>query len=108
MNIDDYQKWTSTTAIFPKEYGLYYLSLGLVGEAGEIANKVKKIIRDTGGNIPEEVRERLKDEMGDVAWYLAQLSTFLDVRLSDVLSDNIGKLTKRKEENKIKGDGDVR
>ena len=69
MEINEYQEMTQATAIYPKETGLYYTTLGLIGESGEIANKVKKVIRDDDGIVSSEMREDLADELGDVLWY---------------------------------------
>jgi len=107
---NDYQKQTGLTAVYPPDRALEYLTLGLVGEAGEVANKLKKVIRkdygDTllGEGIPEEVRDKIVDELGDVLWYVAQLSIVLDTRLSTVMEQNLYKLKKRQREDTIKGD----
>jgi NTP pyrophosphatase (non-canonical NTP hydrolase) len=107
---NDYQKQTGLTAVYPPDRALEYLTLGLVGEAGEVANKLKKVIRGDyqdpklGSHIPEDVRDKLVDELGDVLWYVAQLSIVLDIRLSSVMEQNILKLQQRKENNTLKGD----
>lgn len=114
MNFNDYQRGTATTAIYPgagdprSVEGLSYATLGLVGEAGEIANKVKKILRDSGGVISNEHRVQLKKEAGDVAWYLAQLCTQLDVWLDQVCTENLEKLAGRAERGVLQGSGDNR
>lgn len=107
---DDYQKMTNSTAIYPTEGldDLVYTTLGLVGEAGEIANKVKKIIRDCGGVLEEERAEDIRKELGDVCWYMAQMSEVLNTTLSKIQSDNIKKLLERKMKDTIKGSGDDR
>lgn len=86
----------------------YYPALGLVGEAGEIANKVKKVMRDNFGILEEDKRKDLEKEIGDVLWYLAELSTALDIDLNKVAEDNLAKLFSRKERGVIKGSGDNR
>jgi len=108
MNFNDYQKATEKTANYPKENAIYYTGLGLVGEAGEVANKLKKIIRDDNGIITEEKRKQLNYELGDVLWYISQLATCLDLNLEQIAIDNIEKLKDRYSRNKINGDGDYR
>ena len=106
MNINTYQQHASETAIYKDK--LIYPTLGLAGEAGEIANKVKKILRDNSGNLQESVREDLICELGDVLWYVAALATDLNVELSEVANKNIEKLNSRKNRVTIGGSGDNR
>jgi NTP pyrophosphatase (non-canonical NTP hydrolase) len=80
----------------------------LANEAGEVAGKVKKIFRDRAGVISDADREALKQELGDVLWYLAQICTELDLSLQEVAEANLTKLFSRLERNAIKGDGDTR
>ncbi len=87
---------------------LIYPTLGLVGEAGEIAEKVKKMIRDDGGKLTAERRDLLKKELGDVLWYLAQLCTELGFDMDEVANHNLEKLFSRKDRGKLGGDGDTR
>ena len=109
MTFEEYQKKSRQTAIYPnKDNNYIYPTLGLSGEAGEVAEKIKKVIRDKGGEINNETREALKKELGDVLWYLSQLSTELDLELEDVANSNIIKLLKRKEGGKLHGEGDDR
>lgn len=110
MTLDDYQNGTAKTAIYPREGvgGIVYCTLGLTGEAGEIANKVKKILRDEGGQLTEEKRCQLVDELGDVMWYVSQLATELGTRLEDVAHRNLDKLAARKEKGTLSGSGDKR
>lgn len=108
MNFREYQNKALSTAEYPYERGLEYLALGLAGEAGEVADKVKKIIRDKGGYIVPGDRAEIAKEMGDVLWYLANLSEFLGVTLEDVAVMNNEKLASRKERGVIKGEGDNR
>ena len=82
--------------------------LGLVGEAGETADKVKKIIRDKKGTATEEDKDAIKKELGDVLWYVANVSRYLGFSLSDVAKTNIDKLESRYQRNKIHGAGDER
>ena len=106
MNINTYQQHASETAIYKDK--LIYPTLGLAGEAGDIANKVKKILRDNSGNLQESVREDLICELGDVLWYVAALATDLNVELSEVANKNIEKLNSRKNRGTIGGSGDNR
>ena len=105
----EYQIRAAETAIFPKEKALEYLTLGLTGEAGEIANKVKKLIRD-GADV-EGYQERLSQisaELGDVLWYCAMLANEVDTNLGSVMEGNLNKLADRKARNRLQGDGDNR
>jgi len=105
----EYQNKAAETAIFPKEKALEYLTLGLAGEAGEIANKVKKLIRD--GADREEYHAKLNaigHELGDVLWYCAMLAREVDMNLGRIMEDNLEKLADRKARNRLQGDGDNR
>lgn len=106
MNINTYQEEASKTAIYKDK--LIYPTLGLCGEAGEMANKVKKILRDNNGQICEEVKQNLIAELGDVLWYVAAIATDLGADLNSVAAENIAKLNSRKERNVIGGSGDNR
>lgn len=108
-DFDKYQKTCSKTAVYP-EIGnnFVYPTLGLADESGEVAGKIKKVIRDNGGVVDEERKQDIKKEMGDVLWYLAQLATELNLKLSDIAKTNIEKLTSRYLRNKIHGSGDDR
>ena len=96
------------TAVDLKAPGFLEKVLGLVGEAGEAADKIKKIIRDKGGYASEEDRDAIVKELGDVLWYVASIARYLDVPLSNVAEGNIAKLESRKRRNKISGEGDER
>ena len=104
-----YQIAAGDTAIFPKEKALEYLTLGLTGEAGEIANKVKKFIRD-GASKEEYLAKRIEIgyEIGDVMWYCAVLAEELDMNLGHIMEKNLEKLADRKKRGKISGSGDNR
>ena len=109
MNFDDYQQLSGQTAIYPdRGNNLTYPTLGLAGETGEVAEKVKKLIRDKGGLVDDATRDALRKELGDVLWYIAQLCTELDLSMSDVAAGNIEKLASRRERGKISGEGDNR
>lgn len=108
MNFETYQKLAHETAIYPNEIALAYITMGLVGEAGEIANKVKKIYRDCGGVATSGHQIELAKELGDVLWYCAELATAIGFDLEVVAMDNIAKLTDRKNRDKLGGSGDAR
>jgi NTP pyrophosphatase (non-canonical NTP hydrolase) len=111
MTFNNFQTNASRSAFYPrvfKNQGLYYTALGLVGEAGEIANKVKKIMRDNNGNLEELAKADIFDELGDVLWYCASLADELGVNLEDVAKVNLIKLEDRMNRGKIQGSGDKR
>lgn len=110
MTFDEYQKTSRQTALYPGILGknFVYPTLGLVGEAGEIAEKVKKVFRDNNGEMTEERRAVIAGELGDVLWYLAQIATELDLSLDTIAAENINKLLSRKERGVLHGDGDNR
>lgn len=104
---DAYQrKAMSTCVVEPGD--VRYFALGLTGEAGEVADKIKKLFRDDDGKLTVERRDGLVAELGDVAWYLACLSNALGVTFGEVLAGNVKKLEGRAAAGSIKGDGDVR
>ena len=109
MTFDEYQEKSRETAVYPNQGDNFvYPTLGLVGEAGEIAEKVKKVIRDNGGKLDEERKVALTKELGDVLWYLSQLATELKVSLNEIADINIKKLQDRHQRDAIKGSGDDR
>ena len=107
-DLDMYQKVALTTAIYPREQAIIYPTLGLTGEAGEVANKVKKIIRDGSDSKDEKLVSEIKAEIGDCLWYIAVLANDFDIKLSDIASTNLEKLANRKKNNTIHGSGDTR
>ncbi len=109
MNFEEYQSESGKTAIYPdKGSNFIYPVLGLVGEAGEVAEKIKKILRDSKGEIGDRKKEEIKKELGDVLWYLSQLSTELNLSLSDIAELNIEKLQSRRARGTLHGSGDDR
>lgn len=106
-NFDDYQDEAVEFAIYPDEYHVTYPTLGLVGEAGEVAEKVKKIIRDKDGSFGPHSEEIAK-ELGDVLWYVANIADDLGYTLSEIAQMNLEKLRSRKARNVISGSGDNR
>ncbi len=113
MDFNDYQTTSRKTAVYPnKDDDFVYITLGLAGEAGEVAEKFKKLIRDHGvykpSQLTDEQRGEIAKELGDVLWYLTQLSTECGLKLGDIAEQNIEKLTSRLERGKITGNGDNR
>lgn len=109
MNFNEYQEAASKTALYPNRgNNLTYPVLGLASEAGEVAGKYKKVIRDAGGVVKPEEREKLLAEVGDVLWYVAAICSELDATMEDVARANIEKLASRAERNRISGSGDDR
>lgn len=113
MNINDYQLWTRSTAKYPKEPvefepSLPYLVMGLAGEAGEVANKYKKIIRDKYGIMDEDDAVAILDELGDVLWYIARIVDELNYSFDDITEINYHKLESRMQRGVIGGSGDNR
>ncbi|DAZ90204.1 nucleoside triphosphate pyrophosphohydrolase family protein [Mycobacteroides abscessus] len=114
ITLDEYQRRAAETAIYPdagdadSAHGLAYVALGLAGEAGEIANKAKKVLRDDAGVITDEARMRIIFELGDVLWYVAQTATQLGADLESIAGINIAKLASRSERGTLQGSGDSR
>ena len=108
MTAEFYEMKAGQTAIFPEHKALEYLALGLTSEAGEVAGKVKKLIRDGTSNRPDDWKEQIAAELGDVLWYCSALATDLDISLGRVAKDNMNKLSSRKDRGTIGGSGDKR
>jgi NTP pyrophosphatase (non-canonical NTP hydrolase) len=108
MELSDYQRLSRRTAEYPREAWLAYPALGLAGEAGEVAEHVKKAIRDDGGQVDEERRAAMSKELGDVLWYVAQLATELGLDLEAVAQGNLDKLLSRQQRGVLSGSGDDR
>jgi len=113
MTLDEYQQESKKTALYPKDdknlnYPISYPVMGLVSEAGEVAGKVKKVIRDNGGIIDDTKKADIASEIGDVLWYTAQLCTELGLSFDDVAKANLEKLFSRKDRGAIGGSGDNR
>ena len=109
MDLNHYQKKARETARYP-DVGKnpIYPTLGLSGEAGEVADKVKKVFRDKKGVFDAKTIESIKLELGDVLWYVTQLSSELGFNLEEVAQANLEKLSSRFERGKISGSGDER
>lgn len=110
MNFNDYQKQALTTVISSGDEfkDLLHWVLGVNGEAGEIAEKIKKIIRDKGGELSEDDKTELAKELGDVLWYLAVLAHQLGADLDGIAEQNLAKLKSRQQRGVLGGSGDNR
>lgn len=109
MRFSDYQRLSRETAVYPQlGENLVYPALGLCGEAGETAEKVKKAIRDDGGVLTDERRDALAAELGDVLWYVAQLATEAGLDLESIADANLEKLASRRRRSVLQGSGDRR
>lgn len=107
IGFSEYQGAARTTAVYPEDKAVIYPALGLAGEVGEVCEKIKKVIRDKGGDF-SVVREDLIKELGDVCWYLANLAFDLNIDLGEVARTNLKKLSDRKARGVIQGSGDDR
>ncbi len=108
MTLNEYQEGARRTAIYPAESKIIYPTLGLTGEAGEVADKVKKVIRDNNGEFSDEKKKQIALELGDVMWYAASLSHDLGYTLEEICQMNLDKLASRMQRNQIHGSGDER
>ena len=110
MQMNEYQTQATATAIYPGKgtaLGLAYVGLGL-GEAGEVQGKIKKILRDNGGEITQETRVAIAKELGDVLWYVAMVAEELDFGLQHIARLNLAKLADRADRGVLGGSGDER
>ena len=107
-DFNSYQRSATKTAVYPPEHKILYPALGLAGEAGEVANKVKKVMRDGVENQPDNWKEQIASEIGDVLWYCAALATDLNMQLGMIAALNEKKLRDRFDRGKLNGSGDNR
>ena len=120
LDFNEYQKKAHETADYPEgkiantkegvEHYINYIypALGLSEEAGEVAGKYAKAVRDNAGIIDKERKKEIVKELGDVLWFVSELSTRLNVSLAEVAQKNLDKLASRKERGVIHGSGDNR
>ncbi len=115
MDFEEYQRLSKKSAIYPELgvsngpfVGWIYPSLGLAGEAGEVVDNIKKLIRDQRLVLDEELRERIKKELGDILWYVSQLASELSLSLDDVAKSNLAKVESRRTQGSLHGSGDER
>lgn len=108
MTLNEYQKAALETAYYPKDVAILYLALAINGEAGEIAEKVKKLYRDRNGIGNMNFSKSVAMELGDVLWFVSVMAEELGFSLNDVAQLNIDKISSRKERGVIGGNGDNR
>lgn len=108
MRLDDYQREARRTAIYAERDRVTYPALGLASEAGEVCGKIKKVLRDQGGDWAQAPLDALEDELGDVLWYVAVLAADLGLSLEEIGARNLAKLGSRMGRGAIGGSGDRR
>ena len=109
MDLNDYQSAALQTAVYPNQGSNFaYPALGLAGEAGEVADKLKKVIRDNDGVLTDQVRDAVAKEIGDVLWYVSVLAHEMDYDLNTIAQINIDKLASRQQRGVLTGSGDNR
>jgi NTP pyrophosphatase (non-canonical NTP hydrolase) len=109
LDFTDYQQEALSTAVYPgRGDNLIYPTLGLTGEAGEVAEEIKKMLRDDGGDLTLERRARIIAELGDVLWYVTALADELGTSLAAVAAGNLEKLNRRRANGTIQGAGSDR
>lgn len=108
MTLNEYQQKALGTAIYPNDYAVIYPALGMCGEAGEVADKVKKVIRDNNQEFTPEKKTEIAKEIGDVLWYCATLAHDLGFTLEEIGEMNYEKLHSRQLRGKLGGNGDNR
>lgn len=106
--LNDYQEKALTYAIYPENLTYIYPCIGLSGEAGEVSEKVKKILRDKGGIMTDQDRTEIAKELGDVLWYVSVMAKRIGFNLKDIANMNVSKLESRKQRNVLNGSGDNR
>lgn len=108
MKLNEYQKEAEVTAVYPSEQNIIYPALGLNGEAGEVADKVKKVLRDCNGEFTGEKKQEIALELGDVLWYVAIMARDIGYSLEQIAEFNIEKLRSRQKRGVLGGSGDNR
>lgn len=106
MTLNEYQRKALETAIYPAP--IVYPVLGLCGESGEVADKIKKVLRDNNSDFTDEKKTEIAKEIGDVLWYCATLSYDLGFTLNEIAEMNYQKLHSRQLRGKLSGSGDNR
>jgi NTP pyrophosphatase (non-canonical NTP hydrolase) len=108
MRMDEYQAAARETAVYGERFRAVYPALGLASEAGEVAGKVKKVLRDQEGKFDPASTLAIADELGDVLWYVAVLAADLGLSLDRIASENLEKLRSRQARGRLSGEGDRR
>lgn len=106
LTLNEYQKMAMETAIYPQP--IIYPTLGLTGEAGEVSDKVKKVLRDNNSEFTDDRKLGIAMEIGDVLWYVATLSHDIGYSLEEIAQMNYEKLHSRQQRGKLHGSGDLR
>jgi NTP pyrophosphatase (non-canonical NTP hydrolase) len=108
LGLDEYQEFALRTAIYPAKWAIIYPSMKLAGEAGEVAEKAAKVLRDEGGYFDTSAKVRIADEVGDVLWYCAATAKDLGFSLDEIAHRNLQKLQSRADRGVLGGSGDNR
>jgi NTP pyrophosphatase (non-canonical NTP hydrolase) len=108
MQFNEYQQAALSTAIYTDRHRVIYPALGLASEAGEVAGKIKKVLRDADGDFERAPLDAISDELGDVLWYVAVLAADLGLSLEEIAADNLAKLEARMGRGTSGGAGDRR
>jgi NTP pyrophosphatase (non-canonical NTP hydrolase) len=114
MNLQDYSDQAISTDLYVRDgqpidsHAMLEKVFGLVGEAGEVAEKFKKILRDKDGQASDEDKKEIMKELGDVLWYVNSVGIYLGFTLDDIASTNLDKVLSRKERGLTRGSGDNR
>ncbi|HEX5794623.1 MAG TPA: nucleoside triphosphate pyrophosphohydrolase family protein [Geminicoccaceae bacterium] len=108
MQLDDFQQAARRTAVYADRHRVIYPALGLASEAGEVCGKIKKVLRDRGGDLGQVPVGALRDELGDVLWYVAVLAADLGLSLDEIAARNLEKLASRQQRDRLGGEGDHR
>ena len=108
MDLNHYQQAARSTAIYSERHRVIYPALGLASEAGEVAGKLKKVLRDQDGDFASAPLDTIKDELGDVLWYVAVLAGDLGLSLEEIALENLDKLASRRARGRLSGGGDRR
>ena len=108
MTFNEYQEKSLITAIYPTNYKIVYPVLALNGEAGEVAEKIKKVLRDNNGNFSKDKCQEIAKELGDCLWYISAIANDIGYSLDEIAEMNINKIVNRQQNNQIHGNGDDR
>jgi NTP pyrophosphatase (non-canonical NTP hydrolase) len=108
MTLNEYQQKALTTKGYGAGNNIIYPTLGLTGESGEVADKVKKVLRDNNGEFTDEIKLEIAKELGDTVWYIAALADDLGFTFQEIAEMNLAKLSSRKARGVISGSGDNR
>lgn len=108
MKLNEYQKKAFSNVIFPNNSSIVYPTLGLNGEAGEVAEKVKKVLRNKKGIFSDKDRKDIALELGDCLWYVSAIAKGINMTLEQIALLNINKINSRMVRDKLKGNGDKR